>query len=189
MNDEIAVGNICKRLFIGVPLDQTCQGNIDNFLQDIRHQRDDIHWAAGHNRHLTLAFLGETPAEHLSTLQGEFAEAYGEQAAFTFSLTQLSRFPDPQGRIIAVVGAPSDELMLLYEKTRLLLQRCAISFSEREYRPHITLGRIRHARQVKEVFQQPLALMLQVDRVNLYESISTDEGRLYRVLAQARFLL
>lgn len=174
------------RLFIGVPIDEHCQLQIDHALAPLR-TRDDIHWTPKHRRHLTLAFLGETPAIRLASLRQQFTSSFSNQTVFKFTFQQLIRFPDARGRIIAAVNKPSPELLQLYKLTRDLLDSCSIPFEEREYRPHITLGRIRNAKQQDIDLQRLISLQLVIDRVNLYESVVANSGRLYRVLQQTVF--
>jgi len=174
---------IHKRLFIGVPMDEHCQQQINAAVLLLRDDKN-IRWIAAHNRHLTLTFLGATRDADLLALQKSFAETYTTVIPFDFVLTQLTRFPDVRGHIFAAVNEVSPELLQLYQRTRSLLDRCHIPFEEREYRPHITLGRIRSQRQLHVHFDQRIAFTLHIDRVCLYESVATQDSREYQVLAQ-----
>jgi 2'-5' RNA ligase len=178
-----------KHLFIGIPVDDHCQQQINATLQSLQQSRKDIRWVTPANRHLTLAFLGDISAEDSATLQKNFADAYQGTSVFNFSLDTLGRFPSTRGRILAATNKPSVALSILHNKTLALLRRCNITVEPLEFRPHISLGKIQHAKHVSEDFQQTTALLLKVHCVNLYESRPQDEGRLYNVLQQARFSL
>lgn len=172
-----------KRLFIGIPVDAVCQQQLDAVLAPWL-SRDDIRWTAAHNRHLTLAFLGATADAGLQTLRKYFTDAYTSVHPFRFELNLLARFPDTRGNILAAINSPSAELLQLYQCTRTLLDHCCISFEEREYRPHITVGRIRHPRQQEREFHQAIHIPLHVNRVVLYESVASAEGRQYVALQE-----
>lgn len=176
-----------KHLFIGIPVDDACQQQIDAVLQTLQKNRSDIRWVAPANRHLTLAFLGDTSAEDSETLLKNFADAYQGTTAFKFSLDTLGRFPNARGRILAASNKPSVALSILQKKTLSLLKRCDIAVEALEFRPHISLGKIQNAKHVSEDFQEPLTLQLHVNCVNLYESTPKDEGRLYNVIQHLHF--
>lgn len=176
-----------KHLFIGIAVDEHCQQQIDRALQTLQQTRDDIRWVTAQNRHLTLAYLGDSSAEKTQTLLQHLDTAYQDIQPFTFSINVLCRFPDPRGRIVAATNAPSVALSSLQKKTLALLQRCDITVETMPFRPHITLGKIQNARHVHEDFRQPLDLSLAVRAVNLYESAPQGEGRVYAVLAQIHF--
>lgn len=173
-----------KRLFIGVPIDDLCQQQIDAVLAPLRINRH-LRWTAAHNRHMTLAFLGETADNALQNLLQHFTDAYAHEHATPFELTALTRFPEAQGAILAAVNTPSPALLKLYQATKTLLTQCQVVFEERDYHPHITLARIRSPRQLHARFDQRIALQLQIDHICLYQSVVTQHGREYQVLAQA----
>ena len=171
------------RLFIGIPLDAACQRQVDAGLADLQ-SNSDVRWVPPYNRHLTLALLGETRADILHQLQLQFHNAYEGQQAFAFLLNERVRFPDDRGHIIAAVNAPSVPLAALHTQTLVLVGRCGLPVEGRPFRPHVTLGRMRHPNRMQQEIRQPLEVQLQVERVCLYESLPTDEGRLYKVLCE-----
>lgn len=175
-----------KRLFIGIPLDAVCQQQIDAGLLDIQNTHKNIRWIPSQNRHLTLAFIGETKPEKLIELQKHFAAAYEESAPFAFLLHELRRFPNDNGRILAAVNAPSLPLLGLFEQTQALLRQCQIPVNTKPFLPHISLGKIRKDTIHNDDIQKILDINLKVDRVNLYESTADGEGRLYTVLNERR---
>ena len=175
-----------KRLFIGIPLDRVCQQHLDESLAILRENRD-VRWVSSGNRHLTLAFLGNTTIEVLHQLQKHFANAYPDNNPFIYPLTQMVRFPDAQGHIVAAVNAPSEALMALHQQTLELVSSCGLPVEGRPYRPHVTLGRIQHPRKFLQEIDMKLSLELAVGKVCLYESVPTEQGRLYKVLSECAF--
>jgi 2'-5' RNA ligase len=177
-----------KHLFIGIPVDDHCQQQINVALQTLQQSRNDIRWVEPANRHLTLAFIGNTSAEGINALQKNFARAYEGTRSFSFLLNELCRFPNEHGRILAATHPPTVALSILQNKTLALLERSDIASEPLTFRPHITLGKIQNAKHVSEDFRQTGKLSLNVRCVNLYESTTQDEARIYKVLLQAPFL-
>lgn len=184
-----------RRLFIGIPVDPVCQQRLDVCLQplqqqlqhSLQQQYQEIHWAPHHNRHLTLFFLGNTTTTLLTRLQQLFAAAYPGNAPFSLPLTELARFPDPHGHVVAALSPVTEPLEQLHQQTVALMRQCGIVAEKRTFRPHITLGKIRNPKQVKGDFHQNIELQLKVDRVAIYESLATPAGRLYQVMNEKVF--
>lgn len=172
-----------RRLFIGIPLDAACQRQVDDCLQGMKADKD-MRWISYRNRHLTLAFLGDTTPAHFHDLQLQFPHAWYGNTVFSFMLNRLARFPDERGHILAAVNEPSEPLLQLHGQALQLVKQCGLAGEGRPFRPYITLGRMRHPGHLSQAFSQPVALQLRVERLCLYESLPTADGRLYKVLSE-----
>jgi 2'-5' RNA ligase len=141
---------------------------------------------AGNNRHLTLAFLGNKPISEVDNLLRLFDQTYQHEARFQYSLSSLTRFPDPTGRILALTGEPGGPLDNLFQVTSGLLQRNRIEWDQKKFRPHLTLGRIKKAKQVKTTFEQKTRIQLDINKITLYQSTLTESGSLYTPLKETQ---
>jgi len=171
-----------QRIFIGIPVGENTQAGINELLKPIKAQQQYVRWVTENNRHLTLAFLGNIPlsaVEHILCLS---EETYRREKRFQFRLSALSRFPTPAGRILAVTGEPAKSLDHLYQTTLNLLHRSRIRFDRQEFRPHITLGRINKPQQVKEIFDLPVDIAMNITNVVIYQSRLTETGSIYSSL-------
>ena len=171
-----------QRVFIGIPVDKQSQLLINDLLKPIKNSRQDIRWIPENNRHLTLAFLGNRPVSEVDNLLPLLDETYQHETHFQYRLTTLERFPDSAGRIIALTDEPTGPLNNLYQITRKLLQSNNIEFYRKEFRPHITLGRIRKAKQVKTTFDCQTNIKLDISKVIFYQSTLTESGSIYSPL-------
>jgi 2'-5' RNA ligase len=175
-----------RRIFIGIPVDQQAQKQINVLLKPIKKLPVDIYWIPEPNRHLTLAFLGNVPVGRIRNLVGSFDKVYQRSGRFQFKLTMLNRFPGRMGRIIALVNDPDTTLQDVYQITLDLVQSNGLELDRKKFRPHVTLGKIRRAHQVKETINQPTDICLNVSNVRLYESTMTDSGVVYTSLKDAQ---
>lgn len=172
------------RVFIGIPLDRQCQKQVDELLRPLEQSRQDIRWVPAGNRHLTLAFLGNIPDHEVLKLQHSFAGAYQHETRFHYPLTTLTRFPDTAGRIIALTNDPTRPLDVLFQNTLEMLRENRLKPDRKDFRPHITLGRIKRPRHVKESLAQQVNINLTVGKVRLFQSQSSESGPVYTSLAE-----
>ncbi len=175
-----------KRVFVGIPVDKHSRKRIGELLKPIKAPQKDIRWVAEENWHLTLAFLGDKPISEVENLLRLFAETYQQEAPFQFNLSKLTRFPGPGGRIIALTGGSTRPMEIIFQNTVELLQRNKIEFARKEFRPHITLGRIKKAKQVRTSFFQQTDIKLDVTKIRFYQSTLTSSGSIYTVLQEAQ---
>ena len=173
-----------QRVFIGIPIDKLAQRQINEFLIPAQKSNPDIRWVPEHNRHLTLAFLGNKPAGVIKDLVRSMHLAFQKDIAFKTGFATLRRFPTSTGNIIALVYKPDEYLSHLFQLTRDFLTKNGLRFDHKPFRPHITLGRIRKAPKLKKTFNQPTNICLRVDKVALYQSTLTDTGSIYLALKE-----
>ena len=175
-----------NRIFIGIPCDKQAQRQINELLRQKGKSTLDIRWVPENNRHLTLAFLGNLPRSSVDNLLGLFDETYQHETGFKYLLTRLIRFPGPNGRIIALANEPDRSLGHLFQITLRFLQNIKLEPDRKEFRPHITLGRLRRAKQVKTKFDQQTDICLDISRIRLYQSTMTESGSIYTALKETR---
>jgi len=173
-----------QRVFIGIPIDEQSQQQINEILEPIKKSRRDIRWVPVNNRHLTLAFMGNQAGSKVKSLLGLFNETYQQQTHFDFKLSLLTRFPEPAGRIIALVDDSSEALDRLFQITLTFLQRNNVELNLKEFRPHITLGRLKKAKQVKSNFDQQTDINLNICNISFYQSTLSKSGSIYSVLKE-----
>jgi 2'-5' RNA ligase len=175
-----------QRVFIGIPVDEQSQRQINELLKPIKNPGLNISWVTEKNRHLTLVFLGNTHVTEVKTLLSVFDQTYQQESGFEFKLTKLTRFPGPEGRIIALTGDPDLRLDGLFSITLNRLQQLGIAFDRKAFRAHVTLARIRNAKHFETSFEQPVNINLKVDRITLYRSVLTESGSIYSSLKETQ---
>lgn len=173
-----------QRVFIGIPLDRSAQVQIDELLSPIKDSHRDIRWVPENNRHLTLAFLGNRPAEVVESIVGTMDQAYKKETSFKTPTSSLMRFPNSRGNILALVLKADAHLARLYRVTQELLVANGFEFSRTQFRPHITLGRLKRARQLKFNLNQKTNICLQVSKIAFYQSTLTQSGSIYLALKE-----
>ncbi len=125
------------RLFVAIPLPDAVREALDELVEKHR----GITWVPPSNRHLTLQFIGATPAEDVEKISAALDEI--EIAQFFLPVEGVGKFP-PRGTpkvLWAGVGRAHPHLFTLQRKVADALLPLGIEPDGRRYVPHITLAR------------------------------------------------
>lgn len=146
-----------------VPLQQLCGGRLT---------------PAG-KLHNTLVFLGDVEFERLEALQLAAQEASGAAFELVFD---LARYWGHNHIVYAAPASVPQKLAQLVESLEQSLRHHHFKFDHRTYKPHVTLLRHAHWRDI------PLPVMQQVvwkmREFVLVQSVSEGQGMRYEVLAR-----
>lgn len=100
-----------------------------------------LRWNRVEDWHITLAFLGELPAETVPLLRPPLAELAADHAATLSGPARQRNFDD---RVLwSGIDGDLDELHMLAADVRTAVKSCGVAFEERPLRPHLTLARAR----------------------------------------------
>jgi 2'-5' RNA ligase len=128
------------RLFFALPLPKTATAVLGEWMEG----RREVHWGNPEKAHLTLAFLGEIPAEALPRVVVCGAAVASRHPSFDLATAGLGVFPRAHGaQVVFLELAPSPPLLGLVADLRDALRRAEVPFDPKPYRPHLTLARIR----------------------------------------------
>jgi 2'-5' RNA ligase len=145
-------------------------------------------------RHLTLRFFGERPAEVVPTLAVALDRCAAATAPFELGLRGGGAFPSPERpRVVWIgVGTGHPELLALAERLEAELAREGIPRGPAPFVPHVTVLRVRGPAQRPRAQAVLRALgdrelgRLRVEEVTLFESELTPHGAIHRPLHTAR---
>jgi 2'-5' RNA ligase len=182
------------RTFIAVDLGPSLRGRCIALQQSLARESMEVKWVGPDNLHVTLLFLGEVEDRQTPALCRVVAACCVEHSPFTLSVEGVGCFPNPRRpRIVwAGIGAGRQELCALHDALEPpLLQLGCYRREERQYTPHITLGRVRGERSTATL---AAALGRQaswkagetdVREVSVLSSELTPQGPIYTLLSRA----
>lgn len=133
--------------------------------------------------HLTLAFLGEVPAEAVPTIEGVAMAAASRHGPLDLSLDRTGVFAN--AGVLWLGGAGDRPLLALHEDLAAALAEAGHPLERRPFRPHVTLSRRvprdaeLHARLRGEA-DPPVRW--RAEELTLVSSHTEPEGAVYRVL-------
>jgi len=180
------------RLFIALPVPdavaQRAAGILPAGLPGLRRAGPEL-------LHVTLAFLGATPAERLADIAAATAAAAAGHAHFEIELAPLGRFP-PRGRPRVVwlgLAEGAEHVVALAASVRAELARRHLRFDPKPASPHVTLARLRHGASAAEARAIAAAvaglaappLRFRADAVQVVESVLSRGGPRYSSRATA----
>jgi 2'-5' RNA ligase len=183
------------RTFIAVPLDKPVRDRIIALQESLARTGTDVKWTEPENLHVTLLFLGEVDDRAVIDVCRRVAEVCQRHAPFTLDVETAGCFPNPRRpRVLWVgVGAGTQEVCALHDGLEPpLLELGCYRREERQYTPHITLGRVKSERPTDKL---ALALARHADwkggtvavrELHVMSSQLTPKGPVYTVMSRAK---
>lgn len=175
------------RYFVGVQVPPATCG--EQLLQ--AEQRLEPHlavkkWYRPEQFHLTLHFIGNLDERDVERVKELLQPIAREHAAFSLRLDRIGWFPNAKVVWCGVEGE-MDKLRSMQRPVAQVLQANGFGrIDHAEYKPHITLGRLREVNRAFRPEQVDVSDLLrgangdplawQVDAFHLYESVSTPHG-------------
>jgi 2'-5' RNA ligase len=181
------------RTFIAVDLGKPLRDRLASMQEQLARGGAEVKWVEAENLHVTLLFLGEVDEREIPAVCRAVGEACGRLDRFELSLETVGCFPNPRRpRIVwAGVGAGGPELVALHDTLEApLLELGCYRREERQFTPHVTLGRVRDERSAG-VLAAALAERaawrggeVEVREVLVMSSRLTPQGPQYTVLSR-----
>ncbi|MCG3178912.1 MAG: RNA 2',3'-cyclic phosphodiesterase [Phycisphaerae bacterium] len=182
------------RLFIAIELDHAARRLLGKTVERLRRIPGRIRWVSLDQMHLTLAFLGQTSAEQAPQVAAAMERAAAGIGPFEFSLAGLGAFPDAGRPRVIWIGVEESAGVLARLQDRLAKELTAAGFpgEDREFHPHVTLGRVRQAERDVD-YEKELARPVDfrgaeqsATELVLFSSEQGDRGPIYTPLARAK---
>lgn len=179
-----------KRLFIGIPVESEMAGiQVQAWKTEPELAGTVIKWTKPENWHITLIFLGNTPDSMIDQLKSLIKESFAGLSSFRTGLLGIGLFPNAHNPKVLWLGVEDIQpLMTGYDRLTEMLLQNGISSDNKPLRPHLTLARIRNSVQgnpitsMIEKYQNYCFGTVEIKSVVLYESISTNDGPVYKPL-------
>ena len=182
-----------KRTFIAIKV-KTGE-NLRGLISQLRTELTDepVKWVDTDQLHITLAFLGDTEDLSINKIKEMLLVVGGESEKFSFRISGLGLFRDIHNPRVLWAGIEkADQMILLSRSIRTGLMNIGIRTEDRNFSPHLTIGRIKFIRDTRvlgkvladrkgEFFQDQ-----EVDEIVFYESILRSSGPEYIPLLEAR---
>ncbi len=175
------------RAFIALSIPEDVKAYLSDVADALSRREDGVRWVRGENQHLTLKFLGEIDEEQkrkIVPLLNCVAERFSE---IRVSLKGIDGFPKKQvARVIVITLTDGvEELKNLSGAIEDELAKIGFEKENREFVPHITLGRRKNPKPIKDTFPiEPLQFVM--DEIVLYKSILTPSGSIYEPIWKTR---
>ncbi len=133
------------RLFVAVDLPEDVREALDRLQSDLRQRElSGLRWVRPEGVHLTLKFLGETPAGNVPAIEGALATALSGTEPFRLALGAPGTFGGRRGPRVVWLDITGDVQRLRGLQAAVVGAMVGVGFApeERQYSPHLTLARV-----------------------------------------------
>lgn len=186
------------RLFIAIELPDDVQRALGRVQHELQRQLPDrlVRWTRPAGIHLTLKFLGDTPAAQVPAIAQGIATAAAAFAPCPLTVAGLGCFPHAHQPRVLWVGLSELPRSLLGLQRAVDLQMSRLNFAreERAFAPHLTLGRVQERATAAERATLTAVLArtqvgvlgtMTVNAVTLFQSQLQAGGAIYTALAHS----
>jgi 2'-5' RNA ligase len=179
------------RCFIAVDIPVQIKSDIGDLIAVLKKYNADVKWAVHENLHVTLKFLGKTPEDLLPKMVELLSEVVLSYKPFCITIYGIGVFPNTKyPRVIWVGIEDSGLLKKLQEDVENAMTSIGFKKEEREFRPHLTLGRVRSQKEMANIIHELDALQTrdfgsaEINSIELMQSELRPTGAQYSCLQE-----
>jgi 2'-5' RNA ligase len=152
------------RTFIALDMPPEIKVALEKYVQPLKSLRGRVSWVKPQNLHLTLKFLGDTPADRIDEIAAALQEAASSAAPFSAAVSDSGVFPnDEHPRVLWIgINEKSGTLLKLAQDLDTRMQQFGFAKEKRFFAPHLTIGRAKDAHLaeiVRALKEKPFAAM------------------------------
>lgn len=183
-----------KRLFVGARVSVQTANALAAAAETLqRRARDaniEIKWVAPVNYHATLKFLGFTREDAIGAVRDALDKALVGVAPLKFRTARLGGFPSLDKSNVLWAGIDGKALDDIAARIEQAMVGIGFAAETRPFHAHVTLGRLRETRPIRELVL-PLSEQMfsdtRIDGVTLFESETKSSGSVYRDVHRIAF--
>lgn len=155
----------------------------------------DVNWVAPENLHMTLKFLGQVERRTVPEVLKGLESAAAASASFHAEVTGAFFFPSPtRPRVVAsgVDPAAASSFEALAERVEEELGTAGLPRSDKAFRAHVTLGRVKSPRNIRDLADALVTAggeafgEQEVEEMTLFMSELSRHGPTYTALGRVR---
>ena len=181
------------RTFIAVDVSNEIRNAAAKTIYRLSSDSVDFNWLEKENLHITLNFLGDVEEAEVPAVCSLVSETVSDFDSFELAVRGLGCFPKPEKPRVMWMGIEfgGEELIALNGKLSEALETMRFPRDRHDYRPHLTLGRIRRGGRwspaltaaVEKGGNVPGGSMM-VDQVTVYSSFLDRSGPTYTAMSR-----
>jgi RNA 2',3'-cyclic 3'-phosphodiesterase len=182
------------RLFIAIELPRNIQESLSRLQEAFKETEAVVKWTNSENIHLTLKFLGYLKEDLLNKIKEVIKEVASTFPSFRVTLSrEMDAFPGKSRPRVLWVGINEgkDEITHLQQKLEDGLEGLGLEKEKREFKPHLTLGRIKSLKSKEGLLEEIKKARLdkehtlRVIKICLFKSTLTPGGPVYDIIYEA----
>ncbi|MDR2017454.1 MAG: RNA 2',3'-cyclic phosphodiesterase [Syntrophobacterales bacterium] len=170
------------RAFLALELPLDIKAYLQTVIAGMAARIKDVRWVREEGFHITLKFLGEIEKDTAWRIKDMIPMIGTKYAPLPASIKSIDAFPSRRRAKVVVVKLRDgiEKIRSIFDDVEKGLLKLNIEPEEREYTPHITLGRVKRPQPLLEKNTFPLEeKRFVLDKLVLFQSILTKEGAQY----------
>lgn len=182
------------RTFVSIEIPDDIKERIEKLVNKLKRMLTPIRWVEQKNLHVTLKFIGWVKDEKVPPLIECIKGCAGKFGSFDLSFSGLGVFPSvKRPRVIWIgTGTGADKVKKLGECMESEMAKEGIREEEREFSPHLTIGRIKEKIDVgalNDFIEKNKNIefgKFTVDHVSMMKSTLRRSGPIYEEIEQIK---
>ncbi len=176
------------RTFIALDMPSDIKSALAKYVQPLKALRGRVSWVKLENMHLTLKFLGDTPASRIDEIAAALQQAAAAVTPFSAVVSGCGAFPNEENPRVLWVGIneKTGTLLKLVRDIDERVQQFGFAKEKRFFAPHLTIGRAKDTRIaeiVRALKEKPFAAMpAQFQEIIFMKSELHPSGSIYTPL-------
>ncbi len=176
-----------NRLFIAAEIPSSSFEKIFEIRNEIFKNNNSVRWEPLNKLHLTLKFLGDTPAELIDSIENSLDEIARKSEPIRAFFTEIGLFYKNKKPAILWLGLKeSENLTNLAENIDNACVKLGFQKEKRKFTPHITLARLKGKENfslINNFVNQKLPVeKFAITKINLFKSELRPSGSVYTIL-------
>jgi 2'-5' RNA ligase len=187
-----------KRLFVGARVSVATANALASASEILaRRAREagiQVKWVPPVNYHVTLKFLGWTRVATLGAVQDALVAATRGVTRLAFRTSRIGAFPSMERANVVWAGVEEEggalRLAELARQIDAAMAELGFAAERRAFHPHVTLGRLRDSRPLREVVSPVAEQMFgetRIEAITLFESEMKSSGSVYTEISRIAF--
>lgn len=182
------------RCFIAMDIPETIKKEIGELVETLKKHDADVKWVTAANLHLTLKFLGDTAETAIPQIQKALSTVVSSYKPLCIKIRGTGVFPNLKYPRVYWIGIEGPGILKNLKED---IENSMIDFGfrkeDRDFNPHLTIGRVRSLKGVIKVvnelgaFQEKEFGVMNVDSIKIMRSDLKPQGPEYSCLHEVRF--
>ncbi len=175
-----------KRIFIALNFPPEIKSKIKSLIKKLEKSSRGVKWINPQGAHITMAFLGWLTKEEIAKVTAILKIVSNNQEKFELNLENIGFFPTISlPRVIWIGGSQDLNIINLKSSLKKQLNISGFKVEDREFIPHLTIGRIKdRVKNIENItnFRNVNLGKFLVSSIDVMESILKREGPEYKTI-------
>ena len=178
------------RAFLAAEIDEELKEKIYNVQKELREADAPVKYVEPHNLHFTFKFFGEIDDERSREIVSMVESKVQDYSPFEISIKGVGIFPNPRYIRVVWLGVEDSEP---FSRLQMAMDEDFVKLGfkkERSYVPHLTIGRVRGAKNKDALLSKINELKeveigkIRIKKLLLKESVLKSDGPVYTTVKE-----